>query len=320
MEFGIKKESKVYCTKFDSGGGLMTSEENLSQKENLKQKVKNIKPWKKGDERAPHKPLLILYALGQLQSKGTNQFNYENVKEDLKILLEDFGHPNRIPRPEYPFVRLTTDSIWELNKEVQNKDKATDSWLRKNQVIGGFSDDVYSLLKDNNDLIKEIAEILLDKCFPETLHDDILMAVGLDFSTKYNKTRDPKFREKILRAYENRCAICGFYVRLKNKLVAVEAAHIKWHNYGGPDEESNGMALCTMHHKLFDKGVFTINRSYKILVSEDATGDDNVFSDWLMKFHNEKIQEPIRREYYPSVQYVDWHVREVFKEPAREYN
>jgi len=34
--------------------------------------IKNMNIWKKHDQRAPHKPLLILYALAQLQG---NQFN-----------------------------------------------------------------------------------------------------------------------------------------------------------------------------------------------------------------------------------------------------
>ncbi len=283
----------------------------------LKQKIKSIKIWKKGDERAPHKPILILYALGQLQSKGERQLNYEYVREDLTDLLDEFGPPRKKTHPEQPFVRLTKDTIWELNKEVIDQN-IRDSWLRKNQVIGRFNEETYSLLKNNNELIKEIAEILLEQYFPDTLHDDILMAVGLDFSSNYNKTRDPKFREKILRAYERKCAVCGFNIRLKNKLVAVEAAHIKWHHYGGPDIENNGVALCTMHHKLYDKGVFTIDESYKILVSEDAFGDIG-FEEWLMRFHRNTIRVPIRTEYYPSKKYMNWHIREVFKDPARQY-
>ncbi|MDR5659251.1 hypothetical protein RH915_07095 [Serpentinicella sp. ANB-PHB4] len=35
----------------------------------LKNRIENLSIWKKGDQRAPHKPLLILYALGQLVFK-----------------------------------------------------------------------------------------------------------------------------------------------------------------------------------------------------------------------------------------------------------
>jgi predicted restriction endonuclease len=60
-------------------------------------------------------------------------------------------------------------------------------------------------------------------------------------------------------------AVCGFDVRLGNILIAIEAAHIKWHQAGGPDEERNGLALCSLHHKLFDRGVFTVSNSMSVI-------------------------------------------------------
>lgn len=53
--------------------------------EQLKEKISNLTIWKKGDQRAPHKPLLILYALGQLQTKNERFLSYEVTREKLKI-------------------------------------------------------------------------------------------------------------------------------------------------------------------------------------------------------------------------------------------
>jgi len=109
----------------------------------------------------------------------------------------------------------------------------------------------------------------------------------LDYPGK--RTRDPNFRFKILRAYEYSCAVCGFNVRLGNHLVGVEAAHIKWHQAGGPDTEEHGIALCAMHHKLFDRGVFTLNEDRVLLVAEEANGSKG-FDEWLMRFHEKQIK------------------------------
>jgi len=35
-------------------------------REKLLTRIREVSVWKKGDQRAPHKPLLILYALGKL--------------------------------------------------------------------------------------------------------------------------------------------------------------------------------------------------------------------------------------------------------------
>jgi len=60
----------------------------------------------------------------------------------------------------------------------------------------------------------------------------------------------------VLTAYEWRCAVCGFDVQLGAIPIALDAAHIRWHQANGPDTERNGLALCALHHKTFDLGVF----------------------------------------------------------------
>lgn len=282
--------------------------------EDLKNKINNITVWKKGDERAPHKPLLILYALGELQNPIQSAIRFVDVKDRLKQLLIDFGPKRYSYHPEEPFVRLVKDGIWELDQTVPTKD-IRPKFLIEHDVVGAFPAEVKSILQENKEKIKEVAEIILNNHFPESMHEDILSAVGLTFETG-KRIRDPQFRDRILRAYEYQCCVCGFNVRLGNSLVAVEAAHIKWHQYKGPDTEENGIALCSMHHKLFDRGVFTIDRELKMLVSEDAYGN-NGFDEWLMKYHGKVIAKPIRPQYKPLEDFVLWHVREVFKGVGR---
>ncbi len=106
--------------------------------------------------------------------------------------------------------------------------------------------------------------------------------------------RDPKFRANILRAYEYRCAVCGFDVRLGHQPFALEAAHIKWRQAGGPDLEVNGLAHCSLHHKLFDRGAFTLTNDLAVLVSGDAHGTSG-FQEWLNRFHGEKLNFPQRQ-------------------------
>jgi len=122
--------------------------------------------------------------------------------------------------------------------------------------------------------------------------------------------------DRILKAYEYSCAVCGFNVRLGNNLVAVEAAHIKWHQAGGPDKEENGVALCAMHHKLFDRGVFIIAPTRQLIVAEEAHGT-NGFEEWLMRYHGKQINTPIHPDYQPKDSYMKWHFREVFRGPGR---
>jgi putative restriction endonuclease len=106
-------------------------------------------------------------------------------------------------------------------------------------------------------------------------------------------------------------------VRLDQKTIGLEAAHIKWHQAGGPDIEPNGMALCTLHHKLFDRGAFTLSDRYRVEVSERAHGQQGL-AEWLLTYHGREIRKTVRNDYAPGQTFVDWHRSEVFRSPGRE--
>ncbi|WP_082232067.1 phosphorothioated DNA-binding restriction endonuclease [Halobacillus massiliensis] len=286
---------------------------NINQ---FRRRVEQITIWKKYDQRAPHKPLLILYALGKLHTYKQTAIPFSEADSDLKALLIEFGPPRKSQHPEQPFVRLPNDGIWTLSTSVDYKSTNYSKVRRElldNQITGGFTPEVQALLEKDKNLIFDTAQQILEEHFPTTLHDDLLEAVSLNKAYKLSrKRRDPEFRKRILEAYEERCAICGFNAKIHNRLVGIEAAHIKWHQFNGPDVEENGLALCSLHHKLFDQGIMTVTNEHLILVSSHATGF-GTFEDLVTSFHMHKARNPVSSLYQPSQDYTDWHIREVYK-------
>ncbi len=281
-------------------------------------KFDSLNVWKRGGQRAPHKPLLVLYALGCWQ-RGERQISFESCAAELTHLLREFGPERKQYHPEFPFFHLQSDNVWKMEttgKPLTRKgsNNFTRAELLRQNATGGFSPEVLKSLDADQALTGEIATRILDAHFPETLHSDILAAVGLDRETfvSTRRPRDPKFRELVLIAYEYRCAVCGFDVRLGSQSIALEAAHIKWHQAGGPDDEANGLALCVLHHKVFDLGAFTVSPRLQVLVSEKANGSDGL-QETLLRFHGASLREPQRPDAVPNVQYLKWHEREVFR-------
>ena len=90
------------------------------------------------------------------------------------------------------------------------------------------------------------------------------------------------------------------------------AAHIRWHQAGGPDREGNGLALCVLHHKTLDLGTFTFSPEGVLLVSDQAHGTAG-FEEALLRHHGTGIRPPQRPEFRPEAAFLDWHGREVFK-------
>lgn len=293
------------------------------ENDQLKSLFDRISIWKKGDQRAPHKPLLILYALSRSLQSNERLIPYTEIDEKLRQLLIDFGPYRKSYHPEYPFWRLQNDGIWEVANADQvtlrkSRSDANKSELIKYNVSGGFNTGIFHHLSENPGVVADIAATILDEHFPASVHEDILQAIGMDLHLLLirRKRRDPQFREKVLNAYEYQCAVCGFNVRVGNTLIALEAAHIKWHQAGGPDFETNGIALCTLHHKLFDRGAFTLSKDLAVQVSDRANGTAG-FREWLMNFHGKAIRPPQRPNYYPNPKYIGWHFREVFQGEAR---
>lgn len=286
------------------------------------EKFESINVWKSGDIRAPHKPLLILLILGQYQQNKERLISFADIENPLNELLYEFGPFRQSYHPEYPFWRLQGDEIWEIPNstriELNKSGDPKKSDIIKFSIKGGLTQELYDQVMTDPGVFSTVVNSILESHFEYSLHEDILEAVGIDlaFSWQRKNNRDPKFREFVLRAYEYKCAVCGFDVKLRGQTVALEAAHIKWHQAGGPDIERNGIALCTLHHKLFDKGAFTFNGEFEFHISEYVHGHTGL-NEWLMNFHGKTIRPPQNPDYYPENSYLNWHVREVFKGPAR---
>jgi putative restriction endonuclease len=54
----------------------------------------------------PHKPLLVLFALGRLQSGSPRLLPFDEGENPLTRLLEEFGPPRKSIHPELPFYHL----------------------------------------------------------------------------------------------------------------------------------------------------------------------------------------------------------------------
>lgn len=280
------------------------------------------------EERAVNKPLLVLYAIGKLINEGTRELIYIDIKEDLENLLKEFGPHRDNYLTGAPFWGLHKDKIFYIpNADKIREGKRPDGTSTSNPKIGdlnkhgvgGFITPIGDKLERNHRLAYEVAINLLDSHFPaDTYHQDILQAVGIFYPTqvRISRPRDSKFRSKILNLYDNQCAVCGFQVRHRNTLVALEAAHIKWHRHMGPDIESNGIALCSLHHKLFDRGVFGLSLDWEVLVSKYAKGSEGAygFQEYLLNFDRQQINLPESQENYPNQKFIEWHTKEVFKE------
>lgn len=283
-----------------------------------------LKVWERDGQRAPHKPLLVLLALGRWVAGDRGPLRYADIEPPLRNLLVEFGRPRKSQHPEFPFWYLKNDGVWEVVPDQNyplRKGHTSPSarQLREAGAVGQFTASVRADLDRDPMLVRAITRTLLDGHFEPTYHDDLLAAVGLppaDAATPERAARDRAFREAVLVAYRYACVVCRVGVRVGHSPVGVEAAHIKWHAAGGPDVVTNGLCLCSLHHKLFDRGALTLSPDgERVWVSEQANGKN--IERALGRFHGRKVARPNRAEDRPCGEFVGWHHSEVFKPRPR---
>jgi putative restriction endonuclease len=289
----------------------------------LQRKLSELNVWKRGNERAPHKPLLLLLAMGRAARGEDRLMAFGDIEGPLTGLLRHYGPPRRAYHPEFPFRYLATDGLWE----VPNASSWGKKHLRDQGVKGGLTEPLHRMLAGDPANARLAARRLLDEHFPTSMHQHILEAVGLwdtpepEYTASRRLRRDPHFREAVLTAYERRCAVCDFDLRLKDDLLGLEAAHIQWHSHGGPDRVANGLALCTFHHGAFDRGAIGLEKAqdesdYRIVVSQEVHGMSPAVH-WLLDYHDRPIRPPQAGTGEPEHQFVAWHAKQVFRAPPR---
>ncbi|CAL9501020.1 hypothetical protein SUDANB15_03419 [Streptomyces sp. enrichment culture] len=288
---------------------------------NWVERAAELRQWSKGAVRAPHKPLLLLYALGRFQREDDGALRYGAVEEDLKRLLAEYGPPHRTS-PAYPFHHLVSDGVWEVRTDRGAGSPGTGvRELRATGAAGRLVPELRAALRREPSLLGRMAQVLLDANFPPSLHDELCEAVGLapepepDVSERLSvarRQRDPRMRERVLTAYEYRCAFCGYDGRIGAVPVGLEAAHVRWWAFDGPDDVDNGLCLCSLHHKLFDKGVLGVGEGHRVLVSQRFVGHSPAARAQVTELSGRPLVGPQPGAAPVAARHRAWHTAQVF--------
>jgi putative restriction endonuclease len=302
---------------------MFLREGKLTRADRILDQFRGLNVWRRGDERAPHKPLLVLFALSKLQAGSPRLIPFDEVENPLAQLLEDFGPPRKSIHPELPFYHLQSDGIWEINDDVgltvrRGTKSPLRSELRRFRIGGGFPTELFANLRKRPEVVREIAQEILAAHFPESLHVSICRSIGLEMSgTDRSPKRDSAFRDAVVSVWGHSCAFCGYSVQLDRSDLGLEAAHIRWVQSGGPDAVNNGLACCSIHHQAMDRGAISVSDDGRVLVSSRVYGGGGLEPHFLA-IHRAPLREPNQKRAAPKAEFLAWHRKEVFRGEARD--
>jgi putative restriction endonuclease len=106
------------------------------------------------------------------------------------------------------------------------------------------------------------------------------------------------FRERVLSAYQNHCALCNL-----RHTELLDAAHIIGDNEDlGEPIIQNGLALCKIHHAAFDQNILGIDPDYRIKIRHDILleTDGPMLKYGIQLLENNSLILPKDKRNYPD--------------------
>jgi len=143
--------------------------------------------------------------------------------------------------------------------------------------------------------------------------EQLSMPSGPTESTRLVRTRlvQSFFRDAVLSSYEYRCTICQL-----DLMELLNASHIiPWNrNVAMRADPRNGLALCAIHDRAFDRGLLTITDSLTVRSSErvKAKTSSELHVVALVKIDGQAIMLPKR--FYPASEALAYHRKHIFKD------
>lgn len=262
---------------------------------------------------------------------------FQEARAGVVPLFEQFGRGgNHSVNPINPLWRLQGDGegfLWTACTSeliVCGADGIpTSADLVRTHAQFGLALPAHEMLLMDIPLRLQAGQVLASQVCPLEIWPDLFEATGIPFdgtaanfvmpiSTHRTReiasrvTRSPRFRRDVLERYEHRCAVCGTSPQIGNRRFGVEAAHIQWVTEDGPDDIQNGLALCVMHHRGFDRGAFTLTDTLQVQVSPQLHRVAEANTDHFWRFDGQPICRPAHATDHPDRAFIDWHRREVF--------
>lgn len=116
------------------------------------------------------------------------------------------------------------------------------------------------------------------------------------------RVHQARFRARVVPAYGDRCAIC----RLKESRL-LDAAHIVGDlEERGEPMVTNGVSLCSIHHRAFDHDLVGITPDYEVRVAARLLDEeDGPMLELLKGFHREPLGLPTRMSQRPDKQRLE---------------
>ena len=269
---------------------------------------------------APHKPLLLLVIM-EMADKGEITKREVTLSPDLAFRFSAFWsvvakRRKQAPDVRLPFHHLGSSGMWQpltADGKISPDKKLTTMVM----IDPSFLD----CLADNK--FRDRARRILIETEPYFLPEERAALFSMlkikptvpevrEYEEHYRASiqmgRDARFRiEVVVLAYKHTCALTGYRLTTLEMGSIVDAAHIHAFSDSRSNDPRNGLALSKNAHWQFDRGLWSLNDDYRVLLNREKFIEDGAPGQRLADFEGRRIFLPSDSKYWPECTYLDWH-------------
>ncbi len=298
------------------------------------QKIEKLRIDRSHGEPAPHKPILLLAVIDLFEEGEIKENKIEPSPQLVEAFLK-YWHLVSFEKPRIflPFFHLKSDGFWHLHATAENGNllknlKQINSPAHLSSVVAfaGLDEELFLLLHQI-EAREAIRQKILNTYFAEELEkfriviednrkiniaEHLLLETAAKEEEKLPEEvfhlpkRNIAFRRTVIKLYNYTCAACRLRIITFDGETAVEAAHIYPFAQSFDDSIGNGLSLCPLHHWSFDRGLFSIDENYKMIVSNnfDESGNDAFL---IKNLEAKELFLPKEKPFRPSLTMIRWH-------------
>lgn len=179
------------------------------------------------------------------------------------------------------------------------------------EIVEEFYNDWTNLSYLAKEILARYKHVSVEDLIPDLHVDGIPEGIDIERNLK-TRVGQQFFRSTVLTAYGNACCVTGLH---QQELLI--ASHIKpWKDSDERTERTNpknGLCLNALHDKAFDRGLITIDKNYRIIMSKrlkEVNMDENT-RNWFNSYAYNTITLPDK--FYPGSEFIEYHNDVIFQ-------
>lgn len=296
---------------------------------------------------APYKPLLLLSIMDLMAQHviDANLIRFDaNLMDAFELYWTRIVETSRDSNPVMPFNHLRSEGFWHLvdlygnEPDLQHVDRNEIFRRIKNHALFARLDEELFTLMQFPDSRDDLRRILIETYFSPAIRPLIvevshITANSFEYSRELlnrsrgrfslqeaptiderylGEARSAAFRRVVVDAYQHTCAMCRIRIVTPEGRTTVAAAHIVPWSHSHNDDPRNGMALCGLHHWIFDQGLISVTPDYALRVSPILVREEQ-HTGPILALEGNAIHKPSDRVLWPARVALRWHRENVFR-------